>query len=178
MTDTEKKTSLIDATISWQELQLQLLEAGGELSPEIETMLANVQQTMMTKLDSYDYLMERAKAEEKFFKAKSDEYFAAAQRCAAFSDRMKQTIKTAMQMGDIKSLEGKEVRFTLSDAAPKIEITNEAIIPEEYMTTKTVTTRLLFREHAMAQLKSGVEIPGLALTPVKTLRRTISRGLK
>lgn len=168
---TEQKQSLADIVGQANAIEMKLMESGGELTPELEAALLQVDASLPEKLDGYDVVMARLAAAEKMWAARADEYARVASALSNAQSRMKERLKWAMgQMGK-SEVSGNEVRFTLVNGKPKLVINGE--VPEAYVTI--VQTKQADKERIRADLEMGVKIPGASLEPTVQLRRYAAR---
>jgi hypothetical protein len=83
-------------------------------------------------------------------------------------DRLKSYIKAAMEIGELKTLEGKTSKITLSNTAPICEITDQDSLPMEFITV--VQEYKIDKKGIAAAIKAGKEVKGAKLVENKALR--------
>lgn len=140
---TPKNVSLADLTKEYQWIEYQLLANDGEITPEIESYMLEVQQKVLQKSDTYVYVMNRLEATSEFFKGESTKYLKASKRALAVRERMKDTMKAAMLTMGATQIEGTNSKLTLSNSTPKLIIENESQLDSkfiDYMITVERTT--------------------------------------
>lgn len=165
-------TNTLPALVAEMSLILnQIIEAGGELSPELETSFDNLGGAIQTKADNYAFFMDRLDAEADFWKAKADSYIKVSRSCANLKERLNNSIKLAMRTLDTDEVKGHDMRFKLSKLAPKLVLEGE--VPAEYK--MVVTTTVPDKERIKADLTNGVVIAGAVLEPVYSLRKYANR---
>lgn len=170
MSENNKSLPLIVAEMSV--ILNQIVEAGGELSPEMETAFDNLGGQLQTKTDSYAFFMDRLDNEADFWKAKADSYLKVSRACANLKGRLNDSIKLAMRQLDTDEVKGNDMRFKLSKLAPKL-VLEESALPAEYK--MVVTTMVPDKERIKEDLGNKVEIPGATLEPVYSLRKYANR---
>lgn len=140
-------------------------EAGGEITPEIEAMLAINEENFLTKAEGYaeiiakyTILAENAKAR----KAQCERVQKVAENAVK---RMKERIAQAMEEYNLPKVEigMHKLSFRTSKA---VEITDEAKIPNEYIKVATSVDKTKLR----ADLMAGVVIEGAELKENKSLQ--------
>jgi hypothetical protein len=167
--------SLIVLTQDYQRLMTLLIEAGGEITPEIEQELTINQETLAKKTDGYDFLITKLEAEEEYWKARSDQYTRVARSCANARARLRESIKAAMQIMGATEIVGENATFKLVNGAPKL-VLNDKDLPKEFV-TETVLVEPN-KDLIKATLKSGNTVPGAHFEPVVQLRTSVSRKVK
>lgn len=144
-----------------------IIEAGGELSPELETALINIDLAMAEKVDGYDHVMERLEHEAEYWKAKADAYAKIAKAHANAKERMKNAIKSAMQAMEKTEVKGVDVRFKMTPVKPKLVIDQATLDPSYLM---QVTTSVPDKERIEMALRLGDEVMGAKLEQSFALR--------
>lgn len=171
MENSEKKT-LVTLASNMGTILAEIMEAGGELSPKIEAMLADVGTDLARKTDSYVMVMDKLESEEEFWKKKAEAFAAVAKGCARVREQMKERIKMAVELTGEDEVRGDDFRFKLSPSAPKL-IIDPIALPAEY--TMVVTTRTPDNQRIKAALEAGTEIAGAKLQPTKSLRKYVNK---
>lgn len=149
----------------------QIVEAGGELTPELEAAFDNVGSQIKVKADSYAFLIDKLEAESDFWKAKAESFSKVAKSCKSLRDRLSDSIKTAMVELDMPEVEGEDFRFKLSRTAPRL-VLNEEALPKEYL--MQVTTYTPDKDRIKAALTDGAKIPGAALEGGFSVRKYVN----
>jgi hypothetical protein len=90
------KRSLTDLIGMYQELEEQILAAGGELSPEIETALAENQEAIEAKLDGYAGMIGYLKGQADYLKREGQQYTDRARTLANAVESMRERMVFAM----------------------------------------------------------------------------------
>lgn len=159
------------------QIMSQIAEAGGELSPEIEAFLDDVQGQIQVKADGYAFIMERLTTEAEFWKAKADSYAKVAKACSALKERLNDSIKGAMVALGTDTIEGEEVRFRLSRTKPRLVIDEDFLPPAFKM---QVVTLVPDKDKILGELEMGAEVPGAKQEVSFALRKTINskKGIK
>lgn len=145
-----------------------LIQGEGELTPELELELANIDKELMTKVDSYKYVLERLDLEAKYWKDKADQYLRVSKSCKNLQDRMKERIKEAMDILEASEVEGNDFKFKLIKQGEKVEVLDENFIPVKFM--KEEITYKLDKKALLKELKNGEKIEGCEIKPIVSLR--------
>ena len=159
-----EKLSLYDLTSEHRLICEALEEAGGEITPEIEAMLAINEQNFLTKAEGYaeiiakyTLLAENAKTR----KAQLDMVQKIAENTVR---RMKERILGAMQEYGVQKVECGVHKFSIR-SSKAVEITDETKIPNEYVKVSTTIDKSALR----ADLMAGVMVEGAELKENKSL---------
>ena len=165
-----KSLSLIVAEMS--QLVTSVVEAEGELSPELEAMLDGVSRDLAVKADNYALFMERLDSEADFWKARAQKMSQVAASCANLKERLNGAIKTAMTQLQTTEIVGEETKFKLTRMAPKLVI-DELTLPMDYQQQKITYTP--DKAKIKADLEAGHQVTGAALEEVFALRKYAAR---
>lgn len=140
-------------------------EAGGEITPEIEAMLAINEENFLTKAEGYAeiiakyaILAENAKTR----KAQCERVQKIAENAVK---RMKERILGAMQEYNLQKVECGLHKFSLR-TSKAVEITDEAKIPNDYIKVSTSVDKKKLRDDLMA----GVAVEGAELKENTTIQ--------
>jgi hypothetical protein len=154
----------------------QLVETAGELTPELEKSLSEIELKLPEKIDRYAYFLERVEFEANRLGEKADEYYKACANLTALTKRLKDNVKYQMISQGLLELKGKEERFTLTRGKPSVVIENESMVPLTLMVT-TVVQRPA-KDKIKEILEAGDRVSGCKLEPTLILKRSLNRGIK
>lgn len=153
--------TLVALAVEAAEISKLLQESGGELSPELEARLEVNREKLPSKVDSYNYIIERLEADAALWKRRKEACAAQEKKYQGQVDRLWDRIKLAMKELGTKELQGTYYRFQLKKSAPKLIIDSEAAIPAECK--MIVQTTVIDKEKIKAMLVDGFEVPGARL---------------
>lgn len=156
-------------------LEQLIFEQGGELNETIEQWLAEVDQKLAQKVDSYNAVMDRFESTAAHLKKKADTFSAAARAVTNVRERLKDRIKNAMTVLGKTEMTGDHVVFKMVRTAPRLEL-NEKDLPAQYMIVRQITEP--DKERIKNELKDGIAIPGAALLESFALRPYVKKGDK
>lgn len=146
----------------------QIQENGGELSPELESALSEIQFDRSEKIDACKYLIEQFDFRAASLKSKEDEIREVRKRCEAVVERIKARIKEGMKALEVAEISGNDYRFKMvTNKEPRLVIDADTL-PEDYKTA--VTTWVPDKERIDQDIQLGLEIPGVTLVPIIQLR--------
>lgn len=159
--------SLVSIVSEVNQLEKMLIEAGGEITPEIEALLTVKEVNLPQKVDNYSFILERMKSAEAFYKERSELFSSAARAFKNAQATLKERLKMAMHEMGVDELSGEEIRFKLSKSKPSLVIDELAAIPTEYF--EQVVQNELQKDKLTEDLKIG-EVPGAHLEDSFSLR--------
>lgn len=161
---------------SGRALEDKILEAGGELPPELEAELAKLETALPAKVEAYSVMMSRWELEEEYWDARATQLYQIAKGFKAARERLKEALKEAMAVGGLTKIEGETVFFSLSKGKDAVEITDAHNVPEDYKTSVVVVS--VEKDRVREDLLMGQEIPGVRLKPSYTLRSGVKKPEK
>lgn len=156
-------------------IEQKVIEAGGELTPEIEALLESVGQDLQAKTDGYCFFMERLDAQAEYWKTKADAFAKVSKSCKSLKERLNDRIKEAMKQMGLDEIQGTDMRFKLTASAPKL-VVDDALLPKDYL--MAVTEYVPDKERIKEDLKNKCEIPGAQFEDVFALRKYPNRKTK
>lgn len=171
MPSSESENSLVRLVELSVSVETKLLESGGELTPEVEEMLEVVAEELPAKVDSYKAVMDRLALSEEFYSDRAAEYKKAAKACEKAIERLKDNVKFAMRQLDAKAIEGQDTRFTITEMASKVVLTD--VVPELFM--KQVIKYEPDIDAIRSALVMGDKLPFAKLQEVFALRSGIRK---
>lgn len=163
-------SSLRSITSQLIDVLREVEENDGELTPELEKVLGDIELASRNKVDAYYYRIKTYEELIPIVDEKLKEYQSAKKRLKSTIDWLKDNLKSRMKSTQSNVAEGNEVRYSLSEST-KPFVFDENKLPSEYkIVTTTYKPDLIKIRNA---LKAGVEIPGVSLEPVYTLRSKV-----
>lgn len=166
VTETPKNT-LYSLVTQAQAIEQQIMEAGGELSPEVEQALTQVDLSLAEKIDSYDFVMDRLEGQSDYWKAKAALYTKISKSYDGVRERLRTAIKDAMIALNKTEIAGNDVRFKLQNSAPKL-IIDEAKVSDKFK--MQITTMVIDKERIKSALKDGIPVEGATLEQGQHIR--------
>lgn len=172
----EKSESLNSILQKLVTIEGMLVESQGEITPEIESLLAVKEITLPEKVEGYAAVIERLKLVTEYYENKAELYAKISKATKLAGDRCKDNLKNAMDILGVKELKGVETKFKLSPSNPSVVISDESLIEGPYLITETVTK--VDKRKIAEDLKLGVPVKGATLKENFSLRSSILRGDK
>jgi hypothetical protein len=155
------QNSLVALAVEAAEIGRLLMEAGGELTPELETRLDVNTQLLPAKVDAYNYIIDELESQAELWKRRKDASAAIQKRFDSQAERLRNRIKFAMKEMGTTEIAGRQYKFQLRKSAPKLVIDNEAAIPAEFK--MIVQTTITDTDRIKSALVDGFEVPGAKL---------------
>lgn len=111
----------------------EMLEASqGELTPEIESYMAEIQANTVSAAFSLQDMRDEAEMYVKQCKERAAELVDRAKRFEKTSENLKQVIIKVLQMSGEKTIQNAHHRITLTKNPVKVEIIDESLVPDSY----------------------------------------------
>ena len=149
--------SLFQIESDYLELSNQLIEADGELTPELEQALQITQDELESKGISYGYIIRKFETETDIIDAEIKRLQALKKAREKSSERLKERIKSAMELFDIQKIESPllKLSFRKSESVEVEDINNLPAMYKTIKVTETADKRLI-----KSALETGKEIEG------------------
>jgi hypothetical protein len=165
---TEAVKNLVLLATEAQEICKLILEANGELSPELEKRLDVNSSALLAKVDSYVFIEDHLEAHASLWKRKADACKAIYDRYVKSQEKMRERVKLAMRELNRNELKGDHYRYKLCELKAKLVIDEPDEIPSELK--MAVTKFIPDNERIKSLLEDGIDVPGAHLEPVYSLR--------
>ena len=161
--------SLVEIVNQSRDIEQHLLENGGELTPEIEAMLALTDIQLPSKIDQYAYLLDRMSLIQDYYKQQAEKYAKFSKAAAQVQLRCKDNLHFAMAALNLREIEGFENKFKLVKSPPSVVIDDEHALDEKYKSTEIVIK--VNKKMIADDLKSGVDVVGAHTEQGESIRR-------
>lgn len=165
--------TLVQLAHGYRQLEETLLQADGELTPELETSLEETTQSLVSKVDACAYVLEQLDADGDYYRKKARALGQVAKTFENMAARLRDRVKYAMGELDVKELTGDDSRFCRSLGGKKLVIANEQDIPAEYWQETVV--REINHDLVKLALENGIEIPGARLEDIVRLSIKVNK---
>lgn len=165
--------TLMELSEMAQYIDRQLVESGGEITPEIDQLITQLELAVPQKVDGYNVVIERLENQMEYVKTHIDSMTKYRRAISSTLDRLKSNIKNYMVVNGKKEVLGHETRFVLTSAKEKL-VVDESLIPENWK--MTVTERVADKERIKDALSLGITITGAKLEGGYGLR-TYRKGM-
>lgn len=158
------------------EVEAEIIEAGGEITPELEDRLTQVSNQLLTKIDNYQYILERLESSEAIWKGRKVDAQRVEKSLSKARRRLKDRLLWHMQGTGKKTVQGASYGFSRTKSGASLSI-DETKVPTEYkIRTETWSPD---KERIRAALNAGQKVPGCELVFGEHLRSfTVKYGEK
>ena len=160
--------SLYQITKEQSELFDFILEAEGEITPDVEESLKINAENFETKARSYIWMIKKLESENVTISNELERMKRIEKRNDKLIDRLKESMKMALEIfGESKKID----TFTLSLRKSKsVEIIDAELVPEKFKVTETVITTKIPKDEIKKAIDSGEEVPGAKIVTNKTIQ--------
>jgi hypothetical protein len=121
------------------ELANQLIESGGECSPELELQLTINQEQLEQKARGYGFVVKQMESDVSIIDAEIERLKRLKNSRLKTIERLETTVSNAMQLYQINRLETPTLKISFRKSE-SVEIDNEADIPAQFLKEKTTYT--------------------------------------
>jgi hypothetical protein len=174
----EKKTltTLVSDQVALDNLLLEV--AGNITDPEAEAAvsewMAEITSGIANKVDGYEFRMEAIRLQAEKFKARAEMFSAAAKALTNLENNLKDRLKYSMIQMDKNEISGNYYRYKLQNSKASVHISDETLLPAEYLTAKMVYTPN--KTAIKDAIEEGRTVPGASLERGFTLRTYVNKG--
>jgi len=154
-------------------LNQAIIEAGGEITPEIEQLLTDLDIKTKEKVDAYKYAMDKMEIEAEYFKQRAEEFMHVAKGFINSRERLNIILKNRMIVDGSKELLGNDSKFKLVSLKPKMVI-DEKFLEDRFYREEVL--KKVDRNTIEEAIKQGEAVAGVTLEPVFALRPSINKG--
>lgn len=161
------KTSIYNITSEYQLLINQIIEAEGEITPEIEALLTINKEQLQEKGINYAYVIKQFDANCDVIDNEIKRLTAMKKAQNNLSERLKNTISSAMQLFEVEEIKTPLIKLNFRNSE-SVEITNEAQLAEKFLVVKTVVTP--DKKAIKEAIKSGEFVEGATISYNRNLQ--------
>lgn len=127
----------------------------GEVTPEMETALANVQGEFTAKAENIAKLIRNIESDEDALRAEAKRLSDRAKACANKSDWLKNYLKDNMRMMSIDKIKGEVLSLAIRPSPPSCKVVDDSKIPDVYIHTE----RVVDKKAIIDSFKHGGSVP-------------------
>lgn len=149
------------------EIGMKLIENEGEITPELEERLNQIQIDLPEKVDAYIFIMDALEAQESLYKKKADFFSTLARAHGNTREKIKGRVKYLMQESKRDEICGNDYRFKLSPSKPALKI-NPDLIPAKF--TREQVEIVIDKPAIEKAIVAGEEVPGAHFETSVSLR--------
>lgn len=159
-------SSLLELVAQANEIERQILENNGELTPELEGLFDFAEGALVEKASQYEFTLKRLKEASSSWKKEADRYAKVSKSLERIEKSIRDRMKIALLELGRREISGKNTRIVLTETAPKLVIDGDVPSNYQIQVTELVPDKERIKEH----LESGIEIPGARLEGGYALR--------
>jgi len=165
-------SSLMELVSHAAQIERAIIEANGELTPELEEALDFSEAALVEKAENYEAIFKRMELSSKYWKEEAAKFAKVGGSLEKLSKSLKERLKFAMLELGKEEIIGGKTRIKLCKTAPALVVDGD--VPENYkmMVTETVVDKSRIKE----DLVKGLEVPGAHLEGGFQLRFYPNKG--
>lgn len=146
----------------------QLMDADGELTPELEESLAINQEQLQLKSQGYAMVIREAISEQSIIMAEMERLQALYDKRGTLVEKLKERISQAMELYGISEIETPLLKINFRNSE-SVEVENFDLLPEEYKVIPEAKPRA-DKKAIKEAIKSGINVPGAVIQANKNLQ--------
>lgn len=151
-----------------QDLEQAIIEAGGELSPQMAEALIAVDLNLADKVDATDVMFTRLEMAASYWSTKAEQYKRISKGLEGAQKQLKEHVKAVMLASGKTEAAGIDVRFKLQKTRAALVLDESVPLSDGY--TKTTVLISPDQEKIRTDLELGVPVAGATLKPSWALR--------
>lgn len=162
--------TLYDMTAEALDLQSVILEAGGELTPEVEAALEALDalgETAEDKLAAYGRLVANMNADAEAYRAEEKRLAERRKAIENSVNALKKRVELFLRAAGKDKIKADVWTFSLQKSPPSVYVLDQGAIPEQYLVPQPPT---IDRRAILDQLKAGASVPGCEIQQGTHLR--------
>lgn len=149
------------------EIEAQILEQGGELTPNLEIALDGIHTQLLEKADSYAFVLERLEKSREYLDTQEKKWSRAKRAIEGSLDYLKGKLKGYLSQAHIPLLNGEQFTLKATPTRASLQV-DEGLLPSEYLVQHIEWK--VDKERLRLDLEQGKEIPGARLVKSFALR--------
>lgn len=144
-----------------QDIKRALIDGFGELTEDAQKALELLDSRLPDKADGYKFVTDDLRNEAALWKKRAQDFLTVARTFETHADNMEQRLADACIQMEVKELVGRDYRWQLQNAKPKVIIDDETKIPSGHK--EIVQVIKIRKDGILEDLKQGVPVPGTHL---------------
>lgn len=155
--------NLYNLSAAFQQIQ-QMIEDGQE---GLTDTLESLNDAIEDKAVGYAKVMKNLEAQAKAIKEEETRLADRRKSLESNIKRLKESLENAMLDVNIKRIKTELFSFNIQKNPPSVEVLNDSVIPKNYF---NIPAPVLDKKLILADLKNGVEVPGVQIKQSEGLR--------
>lgn len=150
------------------EIAEKIIEAEGELTPDLEIELDLSDVAVSKKIDSISFILDRLQSDTEHFKSQAQQYANAARSLENAQKYLKERMKTAMIQYNVTRIDGVDVYFRISKAKARL------VVDEDKLPSNMLMEVIVYKpdnERIRETIIANNEVPGAHLEETYSLRK-------
>jgi len=152
------------------EIANQLIEAGGEISEELEEALAINRNDLEVKVSKYGYVALTFDNEVDAIDGEISRLTELKNKRIKAKESLLLRVRTAMDLYGVKKIESNNIKLMLVRTKPVVVIEDEDAIPKKFKPKKTVVTYPISKTAIKEALDAGLKVKGAKLVENEKLQ--------
>jgi len=161
------KVTIYQIEQSYNQLAEELLDNGGELTPELSEKLAITEEQLQNKSVAYSFVIKQMDADIDTIDAEIKRLQNAKKQREKASEYLKERIKHAMELFNIDEIKTPLVKINFRKSET-VEVDDVNKLPAPYKVVKV--TEQADKAAIKAAIKDGVELPGCSIVEHRNLQ--------
>ena len=161
------KVTIYQIEQSYNQLAEELLDNGGELTPELSEKLAITEEQLQNKSVAYSFVIKQMDADIDTIDAEIKRLQNAKKQREKASEYLKERIKHAMQLFSVNEIKTPLVKINFRKSET-VEVDDVNKLPAPYKVVKV--TEQADKAAIKAAIKDGVELPGCSIVEHRNLQ--------
>ena len=164
--------TLYDLVIEANKVEEALFKSQGEVSPEFEKWIEEIDHLLEVKADNYAHVLDKIELTIEQLKSNAQQYQQAAKSLENHHNRIKERIKSALIVMNRESISGEKKTFSLASCSQRLLIDVTELDPAYLMEKRELVPD---KERIKADLKEGKIVKGAHLEGGKSLRISVTK---
>lgn len=158
--------TLREIEVDFQALEDLLCETEGEVGPVMNDWLMEFEKNLTAKAVSYVYVSQKLEALAEINRNFAKQYLDRARVFEGANERLRERLREVMLTTDRREIAGEGATIKLVRSIPRVDVHNEALIPDQFFRTE----RVLEKKKVLEALKAGEAVPGARMVETTSIR--------
>ncbi len=161
------KMSLGEILNTFNEIMAIIMEAGGEITEESDSLLAVITEKAAKKVDGFKFILDKLESESAFWKAQAEERLKVSKQCINMHDKLKGLLQHTMENNKLTEIKGDAFEVRLQPTQGSVVYDDNLIGPEYMIETKVIA---IDKKKIRQDIDAGKNVVGAQLKPGVSLR--------
>lgn len=142
-------------------LMFELVESGGEITPEIEEKIASNAMMLSDKLDTYGFVIEAFKQRQAYALERMKQWERIISLCENALDNLNGRVLEALSSTETREVHGKEFSFKIVLNPVSIVVDDESKVPGQFIISEIKESHRVDKTTIKKAIASGEQVPGV-----------------